>query len=547
MLVCGLLFLTEVGVIYALPLFFILNINLVKEGEYKMSLLKVENLSHSFMDKSLYDNSGFEIYKGEHIGVVGQNGTGKSTLINILLGGVVPDDGEIKWQSNVSIGYLDQYAEVDKGITILNYLQGAFSELYEMETKMNRLYEEYASTGEEKKLSRASKYQEELDLHDFYSIDSKINKVANGFGLDSIGLESKVGELSGGQRAKVILAKLLLTAPEVLLLDEPTNFLDKEHVEWLADYLRGYEGAFIVVSHDFDFLEKISTGILDIEFGTIKKYNGKYSEFLKQKSHLREDYIRQYQAQQKMIKRTEDFIRKNKAGVNSKMARGRQKQLDRVERIKAPSFTDKPSIRFSETDISTSNALVVKNLEVGYYYPLLPKINLSISGGEKIVISGFNGIGKSTFIKTLIKEIPGLSGDFKFSDQVKIRYYEQDLIWDNPNKSPLNIIFDYYPKMNSKEVRKSLARCGLKEEHVLREISTLSGGEQSKVKLCSLILSPCNFLILDEPTNHFDSETKLELQNALKEFKGSIILVSHEEKFYRGWVDKVINIEHGLK
>jgi ATPase subunit of ABC transporter with duplicated ATPase domains len=511
-----------------------------------MSLLKVSNLSHSFMDKLLYEKSDFELYKGEHVGVVGQNGAGKSTLIKILLEEVVPDEGDIKWQSNITVGHLDQYAEVDKGITILSYLQGAFSELYELEKKMNALYEEFASTGEEKQLIKASNYQEQLDLHDFYSIDSEIGKVANGFGLDTIGLDNIVGELSGGQRAKIILAKLLLSSPEVLLLDEPTNFLDKEHVEWLSDYLRNYRGAFIVVSHDFDFLEKISTGILDIEFGTIKKYSGKYSEFLNQKLHLREDYLRQYQSQQRMIKRTEDFIRKNKAGVNSKMARGRQKQLDRVERIKAPTFTDKVSIRFSETEISRGNVLIAKDLEVGYYYPLLPKLNLSVSGGEKIVISGFNGIGKSTLIKTLIKEIPSISGDFEFSDQVKFGYYEQDLVWKNPNKTPLDIISDSHPKMNTKEVRKALARCGLKEEHVLREISTLSGGEQSKVKLCSLILSPCNFLILDEPTNHFDSDTKEELQGALKNFGGSIILVSHEEKFYRGWVDRVIKIEDSL-
>lgn len=507
-----------------------------------MSLLKVKELTHSFMDKTLYDKSDFEIYKGEHIGVVGQNGAGKSTLIKILLGEVVPDDGKVIWQSNISIGHLDQYADVDLEETIIGYIRGAFIELYNMEQTMNSLYEEYAEKGDEKLLNKASNIQEKLDIQNFYTLDSEISKVANGFDLESIGMDKKLGELSGGQRAKVILAKLLLAKPDVLLLDEPTNFLDKEHVSWLADYLNNYEGAYIVVSHDFDFLEKISTGILDIEFGKIRKYSGRYSEFLKQKTHLREDYIRQYQSQQRMIKRTEDYIRKNKAGVNSKMARGRQKQLDRVERIEAPEFANKISIKFSESNLSNSEALVVQDLEVGYYYPLLPKLSFNILGGEKIVISGFNGIGKSTLIKTLLGEIPKISGKFKFSKQEEIGYYEQDLKWESPTKTPLNIISDLYPRMNTKEVRKQLARCGLKEEHVLREISTLSGGEQSKVKLCGLILKPCNFLILDEPTNHFDAETKDALQDALKEYKGTIILVSHEEKFYRGWVDKIINI-----
>ncbi|HFL3244693.1 TPA: ATP-binding cassette domain-containing protein, partial [Clostridioides difficile] len=294
------------------------------------------------------------------------------------------------------------------------------------------------------------------------------------------------------------------------------------------------------------FLEKISTGILDIEFGMIKKYHGKYSEFLKQKSHLREDYIRRYQAQQKKIEKEETFIRKNKAGVNSKIARGRQKQLDKIERIAPPSFTGKPNIQFSEIEISAQNALTITNLEVGYYYSLLPKLNFSVDGGQKIVITGFNGIGKSTLLKTLVKDIPRISGDFQFSEQVKIGYYEQDLKWENPDKTPLQIVADKYPKLNTKEIRRHLARCGVKEEHVSRSVSTLSGGEQSKVKLCCMMLSPCNFLILDEPTNHFDAETKDALQNALKQFRGSIVLVSHEEKFYKGWIDKVFNIEKQL-
>ncbi|HBF5946755.1 TPA: ABC-F family ATP-binding cassette domain-containing protein [Clostridioides difficile] len=511
-----------------------------------MSLLKVTNLSQCFMDKSLYEKANFDLFKGEHIGVVGQNGTGKSTLIKILLGEVVPDSGEIKWQPNINIGHLDQYAEINRDTTISLYLHTAFEELYKIEKEMNLLYQKSAISENGQYLIKASDYQEQLIANNFYSIDNEINKIANGLGLDSIGMNRVVGELSGGQRAKVILAKLLLSNHDVLLLDEPTNFLDKEHVEWLSNYLNTFNGAFIVVSHDFDFLEKISTGILDIEFGMIKKYHGKYSEFLKQKSHLREDYIRRYQAQQKKIEKEETFIRKNKAGVNSKIARGRQKQLDKIEKIAPPSFTGKPNIQFSEIEISAQNALTITNLEVGYYYSLLPKLNFSVDGGQKIVITGFNGIGKSTLLKTLVKDIPRISGDFQFSEQVKIGYYEQDLKWENPDKTPLQIVADKYPKLNTKEIRRHLARCGVKEEHVSRSVSTLSGGEQSKVKLCCMMLSPCNFLILDEPTNHFDAETKDALQNALKQFRGSIILVSHEEKFYKGWIDKVFNIEKQL-
>lgn len=511
-----------------------------------MSLLEVTDLSLCFMEKTLYDKASFHLFKGEHIGVVGQNGVGKSTLLNILLGEVIPDNGVIKWQSNIKIGHLDQYAKIDKHATISLYLHEAYSHLYDVEKEMNKLYKEGGEAGNDKMLIKASALQEYLLTKDFYSIDSEISKTANGLGLDAIGMDRVIEELSGGQRTKVIMAKLLLENHDVLLLDEPTNFLDQEHIEWLSNYLTGFEGAFIVVSHDFDFLEKISTGICDIEFATIKKYHGKYSEFLKQKIHLREDYIRQYQSQQKKIEKTEEYIRKNKAGVNSKMARGRQKQLDRVERIAPPSFTNKPTIQFRETDLSAQTALTVTNLEVGYYYPLLPKLNFTVIGGQKVVITGFNGIGKSTLLKTLVKKIPSISGNFKFSDQVKIGYYEQDLNWENGTITPLQIIRDAYPSLSTKEVRRSLAQCGVKDEHVTRGILTLSGGEQCKVKLCLLILTPCNFLVLDEPTNHFDAETKDALQQALQNFEGSILLVSHEEKFYKDWADKVLDIERYL-
>ncbi|MEN1936830.1 ABC-F family ATP-binding cassette domain-containing protein [Paenibacillus sp. 102] len=511
-----------------------------------MSLLKVENVSHCFIDKILYENATFDLYKGEHMGVVGQNGSGKSTLIKILMGEVIPDAGDIKWQSNIQIGHLDQYAEIDGNHTVLAYLKMAFIDLFEMEKRMSKLYEESAITGDEEQLLQAAEYQEQLEAQEFYSIDSTINKIAAGLGIDAIGMDRRIEELSGGQRAKVILAKLLLEKPNVLLLDEPTNFLDKEHVEWLTGYLVGFEGAFIVVSHDFDFLEEVSSCICDIEFGTIKKYYGKYSDFLRQKEHLRKDYIRQYHAQQKQIEKTEEYIRRNIAGVNSKIAQGRRKQLERMERIAPPAFTHKPSIRFRELDLSKQTVLTINDLEVGYNSALLPKLNFSVIGGQKLVITGFNGIGKSTLLKTLVGRIPSISGDFDFADPIKIGYYEQDLKWENGAMTPIQIISEQFPKLNMKEIRHHLAQCGVKDTNVTQEIRTLSGGEQSKVKLCRLLLTPCNFLILDEPTNHLDAEAKKALQNALVRFKGSVLLVSHEGNFYREWADSIFNIENGV-
>lgn len=511
-----------------------------------MSLLEITELSHSFGDNLLFKDAALSLNKGEHIGVVGQNGTGKSTLIKICTEQIIPDTGRVVWQPKVTIGYLDQYAQIEKSIIMKDFLKSAFLDLYAMEEKMNGLYTR-AAGGETKVLGLAAQYQEQLEANNFYSIDLLIEQIAEGLGLLSIGLERPIEEMSGGQRAKVILAKLLLEKPDVLLLDEPTNFLDKEHVTWLAGYLSNLENAFMVVTHDYAFLEKIATRICDIDNDRITKYFGTYSEFLIKKTLLREDYVRQYSAQQREIKKTEEFIRKNIAGRKSKMARGRQKQLDRLDRIEALDQKEiKPVFNFTGLPLSAAEHLNVKHLSVGYYYPVLSDLNFSITGGQKIVITGFNGIGKTTLLKTLVQQIPALQGGFSFSEQVVPGYFEQDLAWEDGTRTPIQIISDAYPSLLLKEVRQHLARCGILSKHAMQEIGTLSGGEQAKVKMCLLTMKPCNFLIMDEPTNHLDIQAKDSLKSALAGFSGTVLLVSHEEAFYRDWVQRVINIEKSL-
>lgn len=512
-----------------------------------MSLFEVSGLSHTFGEKPLYLDASFSIIKGEHLGVVGQNGTGKSTLIKILTGEIIPDAGQLKWQPRIKVGALGQYAEVDGAYTITQYLQTAFADLYAAQGLLDGLYQSFAENGDESLLAKAAACQEQLDASGFYSIDSEISRIIFGLGLDALGVDTPMQNLSGGQRAKVILAQLLLAKADLLLLDEPTNFLDKEHIGWLAGYLAAFSGAYVVVSHDFDFLERIATSICDIEFTSIRKYHGKYSDFLKQKGQLREDYIRQFNAQQKKIEKTEEYIRKNKAGVNSKMARGRQKQLDRLEKIAPPSFTSKPTIHIEALELTAQTVLTTARLEVGYYYALLPQLDFTVAGGQKVVITGFNGIGKSTLLKTLIGALPPVSGSFRFAESVRTGYYEQDLHWQDGNATPMRIISEAYPRLHEKQIRKHLSLCGVKADSALQPVCTLSGGEQSKVKLCRLLLSPYNFLILDEPTNHLDADTKEALQNALIHFSGSVLLVSHEESFYRGWADKVFSIEEYIR
>lgn len=511
-----------------------------------MSLLEITELSHSFGDNLLFKEAELSLNKGEHVGIVGQNGAGKSTLIKICTEQVIPDTGQVVWHPKVTFGYLDQYAGIDKEVTVKDFLKSAFLDLYTVEEKMNRLYSR-AANGEAEVLELAARYQELLERKDFYSIDSHIEQVAAGLGLVSIGLDRPIEQMSGGQRAKVILAKLLLEKPDVLLLDEPTNFLDKEHITWLAGYLASLENAFLVISHDYGFLEKIATRICDIDNQKITKYYGTYSEFLKKKTLLREDYVRQYSAQQKEIKKTEEFIRRNIAGRKSKMARGRQKQLDRMEKMDALEQKEiKPVFNFARLPLTAVEHLTVKHLAVGYHYPVLSNLNFSVKGGQKVVITGFNGIGKSTLIKTLVQQIPALQGNFSFSEQVELGYYEQDLAWEDGSRTPIQIVSDAYPSLLIKEVRKHLACCGISSKHAIQEIATLSGGEQAKVKMCLLTIKPCNFLIMDEPTNHLDRQAKESLQSALAEFPGTVLLVSHEEAFYRNWVQRIINIENAL-
>jgi len=508
-----------------------------------MGLLDIIEVSHSFGDNTLYKNASFELFKGEHMGIVGHNGTGKTTLLNTIIGSLIPDGGRIVWQRNVRYGYLDQYAKIDNNISVFDYLKTAFQELYDMETELGEIYGKMADDNSEELINKASGMQELLENRGFYEVETTILKVANGLGVTILGMDSVLCELSGGQRAKVIFAKLLLEQPDVLLLDEPTNFLDKEHIEWLTGYLKEFEGAFIVISHDFDFLDKVTNCICNIEFGSITKYCGNFTKFLEIKDLKREGVVREFKSQQVQIKKFEDYISKNGARASTaSSAKSRQKMLDRIDKIELPKDTAKPTFQFTSLPVSTQRTLVVKDLKIGYTDPLLPKMSFHMAPGQKVVITGFNGIGKSTLIKTLIKQVPAISGDFKFADNVKVAYYDQDLEWEYPKQTALQIITEKFSRLSASQVRKHLSQCGVQAKSVMQPISSLSGGEQSKVKICMLMLTKANLLILDEPTNHLDVDAKDVLMNELIRWQGNIILVTHEPSFYKTWADKVIQI-----
>ncbi|MYL44249.1 ATP-binding cassette domain-containing protein [Virgibacillus halodenitrificans] len=512
-----------------------------------MSLLTVNNLSHGFGDRAIFDDVSFRLLQGEHIGLIGANGEGKSTFMNIITKKLEPDAGTVSWSKHVRVGYLDQHAALKQGMTIRDVLRTAFQYLYDMETEMNGLFAKMAEVSPEELeeiLEETGRIQDALTNNDFYIIDAKVEEVANGLGLNDFGLERDVHDLSGGQRTKVLLAKLLLEKPDILLLDEPTNYLDVEHIEWLRNYLIAYEHAFILISHDIPFLNSVINLIYHMENQQITRYPGYYDEFLRVYEMKKQQMEAAYKKQQKEIANLKDFVARNKANAaTSKMAMSRQKKLDKMDVIELDAEKPKPKFEFKRARTPGKYLFETKDLVIGYDEPLSNKLNLSMERGQKVALSGANGIGKTTLLKSILGEIPALQGSVELGEHLSIGYFEQEMKTDS-NKTCLEEIWDEFPHMNQYEVRAALARCGLTTKHIESKVKVLSGGEKAKVRLCKLINMETNLLVLDEPTNHLDQDAKEELKRALKEYKGSVLLISHEPHFYEDIVTEVWNGEN---
>ncbi|WP_409346955.1 ABC-F family ATP-binding cassette domain-containing protein [Paenibacillus sp. MBLB4367] len=510
-----------------------------------MSLLTVEELSHTFGDRVLFKNVSFRLLPGEHVGLVGANGVGKSTMMNILTGQLLKDQGKVEWTPKVHYGYLDQHSKLTPGKTVRDIMRDAFLPLFEEEKEMMAITDKMAdATPEELELllEQMGEIQDRLENSGFYMIDVKVEEMANGLGISAIGLERDVASLSGGQRTKVLLAKLLLEQPTVLLLDEPTNYLDVEHIEWLTDYLQNYPYAFMLISHDTEFMNKVVNVIYHLEFAKLTRYSANYEKFLDMADMNKTQHIDAYEKQQEFIKKQEDFIQRNKARYStSGRAKSRQKQLERIERIDRPEEAMKPTFVFKESRASGRIVFEGKDLEIGYTKALLPQMNMTIERGDKIAIVGCNGVGKSTLLKTILGKIKPFNGSTYLGDFLFPAYFEQEV--KAPNMTPIDDVWNEFSHMNQHEVRGALARCGLKNEHITRPMNMLSGGEQAKVRLCKLLMRESNWILFDEPTNHLDVIAKAELQRALKEYKGTILLVCHEPDFYEDWVTKTWDVE----
>ena len=506
-----------------------------------MSILDVSHLSHSYGGREIFDDVSFRLEKGEHVALVGANGEGKSTFMSIITGKLSPDDGKVTWARRTKVGYLDQHSVLVPGKSIRETLRTAFDDLVQQEKEMLADYEKMESADEDEMnrlMQEVGEIQDRLEAADYYNLDTKIEEVAGGLGLADIGLEHKVDELSGGQRTKVLLTKLLLENPDILLLDEPTNYLDTEHITWLTGYLQRYENAFIVVSHDVPFLNAVTNVIWHVDNFKLNRYTGNYEKFEEMAALKRRQEDAAYERQQAEIKKEQDFIARNKARVATRgMANSRQKKLDKMELLTKRTEKPKPHFRFLEDRTPSRFVLTATNLVLGYDVPLTKQVDLKIERNQKIALRGTNGLGKSTLLKTLLGMIPPVAGSVERGDFVSVGYFEQESSKGNQNTA------QEYPGMSNSEVRAALAACGLTNDHITTKMTALSGGEAAKVRLCKIMQRPANLLVLDEPTNHLDVEAKTELQRALQEYKGTLLLVSHEPEFYEGWIDQVWNIE----
>lgn len=520
-------------------------------------LLNVEHLYKYFNGQALLKDINFTVEDREAVGLIGINGCGKSTLLNIITGSEGYDKtpeglGSVNIAGKASIGFLRQNSGLNSELTIGEEMKNAFAPLLETLDKMKVLEKKMADGGDIDSISHEyAELSSYFEARDGYRIDVKIKQVLNGMGFGSTPTDRVISTLSGGEKTRLALAKLLLEEPNLLILDEPTNHLDFETLMWLEDYLKGYKGAIIIVSHDRYFLNKVCTRICEIEQGRLTSYRGDYSSYLVQKKMNSERQLKEYEAQQKEIAKLEDYVAKNLVRAStSKMAKSRQHMLDRIERIDKPLMYSKPPKIKLEYDIEPTKDIVRVvdcPLVVGEgadKKELIKSLTMNVRRGEHVAIIGANGIGKTSILKLIQGIIPHDGGNISWGGNVKISYFEQEHAILDPHKTVLEEIMDRYPRLSEQQARSVLGAVLLTGENVFKPISVLSGGERAKLCFAIMALNRGNVLVLDEPTNHLDLSTKEVLEDALAEFGGTIILVSHDRYLLNKVASRIIEIKH---
>ena len=510
-------------------------------------LIQLNNVTKNFVVNEVFSNVKMEINDKDRIAIVGRNGAGKSTLLKIISGEIDFDNGERTVSKDTTIGYLSQEFIVREDLSIYEEMITCFNEIIELEKELEKISYELTSENIENNPGLLDKYdrlQNQVLTHKDYHYKSKIDSVLYGLDFDKEVFDKKISTFSGGEKTRLSMAKLLLSEPDLLILDEPTNHLDMENVAWLENYLSSYNGAIVIVSHDRYFIDKVVNVVYNLEFGKLKKYVGNYSNFLRQYEEDYEKNLKEYVSQQKDIKRLEEFVQKNIARAStSKMAKSRQKVLDKMEIIDNPRKDNKAAnIEFRIKEQSGRDVLIINDLQVGYEEQVGQKYNFSVYKGDRLAIVGKNGIGKSTLIKTIAKKQKKLGGNIQYGSKVSLGYYDQKQAEFESSKTILNELWDEYPLMKEAEVRTVLGRFLFRGDDVLKIVRDLSGGEKARLQLAKLMLEKNNLLILDEPTNHLDITSKQVLEEALENYEGTILFVSHDRYFINKIANKVFDI-----
>lgn len=518
-----------------------------------MILLQLNDISKSFDGEDIFTNVDFEIKTGERIGIVGRNGTGKSTLMKLIAGVEDYDHGHISKIKNLTIGYLTQQMTLNSEATVFEEMAKPFTHLKNMEQLIKQETDwlaqhgnDYESLDYQQHMERYESLSSQFEHQDGYQYESKIKTILHGLNFTEADFNRPINDFSGGQKTRLSLAQMLLNNPDLLLLDEPTNHLDMETTQWLEDYLKYFQGAIVIISHDRYFLDKIVTQVYDVALGEVKHYVGNYERFIEQRDQYYQKRMQEYQKQQDEIKRLETFVDKNITRAStSGMAKSRRKMLEKMERIDKPMLDARSAnMQFSFERNTGNDVMHINNLLIGYSTPITKEINIEITKGDHIAVIGPNGVGKTTLIKTIANKQEKLGGSVTFGANLQIGYYDQKQAEFKSNKTILNYLWDQYPNINEKDIRAVLGRFLFVQEDVKKIINDLSGGEKARLQLALLMLQRDNVLILDEPTNHLDIDSKEMLEQALQNFEGTIIFVSHDRYFINQLANKVFDLNH---